>query len=253
MSVKLPYRLTHAARGKGDVLLRFAASVSSAQDHFILLLDEDFAELMDLLRALAPASDEASAAPSEDNEIDAVVSAPAALTDRVRALEGRAEPKAASPFSFGDDGKLYVSPAVIPKMRAAEQSAAAASVVDIDKADIAEGPDWTATHDFASGETRFESRPADQPAPSTSKLYDEATRITTEPADGLPARLTALETAVASLQTSVAALSDDVSHISASEGGLDCRLVTLEGQLAGLQAGVDGLKAATTELRGRRS
>lgn len=50
-------------------------------------------------------------------------------------------------------------------------------------------------------------------APSASKLYDEATRITTVPADGLEARLAELESAASTLQTSVDTIQDDVSSI----------------------------------------
>ena len=220
------YRLSRAVHFGKDVFLRFSTG-GGAEKH-LHLTAEDFAAMLAVVNRLTKAAPidflAMQATPSEDNEIDAVVSALAALTDRVRALEERAEPKAASPFSFGDDGKLYVSPAVIPKMRAAEQSAAAASVVDFDKVIIGEGPDWTATHDFASGETRFESSPADQPVPSASKLYDEATRITTEPTANLLARLAELEAAASTLQASVDTMQDDISSIrgtiEAVESGL---------------------------------
>lgn len=210
------YRLSRAVHFGEHVFLRFSTG-GGAEKH-LHLTAEHFADMLAALNRLTKAAPldflaMQAATPAEGNETFHVPSAIAALTKRVRALEERAEPKAASPFSFGDDGKLHVSPQVIPTMRAAEQSAAAASVVDIDKVTIGEGPDWTATHDFASGETRFESRPADKPVPAASELYDEATRITTEPAANLLARLAELEAAVSTLQASVDTMQDDISSI----------------------------------------
>lgn len=153
------------------------------------------------------------ATPSEDSEIDAVVSALAALTDRVRALEERAESQAYAPLDFGHDGTMYVSPAVINKVRAAEKSVAAASVVNEHKADIAEGPDWTATHDFASGETRFQSCPADKIDTVVSIAPDGTVSFDTKRYADMLARLVELEAAASTLQASVDTMQDDVSSI----------------------------------------
>ena len=196
------YRLSRAVHFGKDVFLRFADD--HGVERQLYLTAEDFGAMLALLNRLTKAAPidflaMQAATPAEDNETFHVPSAIDALTKRVRALEARAEPAASAPLDFGHEGTMYVSPAVINKVRGAEKSVAAASVVNSDRVDIAEGPDWTATHDFASGETRFESRPADKPVPSASKLYDEITRITTEPAANLLARIEALENAVCTL------------------------------------------------------
>ena len=219
------YRLSRAVHFGKDVFIRFATD--TGLEKRLYLTAEDFGAMLPALNRLTKAAPidflaMQAVTPAKDNETFHVPSAIDALTKRVRALEERAEPKAASPFSFGDDGKLYVSPAVIPTMLAAEQSAAAASVVDIDKVIIAEGPDWTATHDFASGETRFESRPADEPVPVADEPDDEATSSTIEPTADLLARIDVLEASLISLQTTL-------SFLFSESLSIRCGVIALKG------------------------
>jgi hypothetical protein len=174
MTSKLPtYRLAAVDRDGGYVRMRFYY-VGNGRSYFVDLTDDDFAEMLAKLRTVA-----GDATPSEENEIDAVVPALAALTDRVRALEEWAKPQSSAPLDFGDDGKLYVSPAVIPKVRAAEQSIA---------------------------------DEATEPVSSASKLYDEITRITTEPTVNLLARIDALECELAIMRTRFAGLEDTTAR-----------------------------------------
>lgn len=168
MTSKLPtYRFVAAEREAGYMRVRLI-NRDTDRSYFVDMTDDDFAEMLSSLQDSQPT-------PSDDSEIDALVSALSALTDRVRVLEERAADKVIvgkdgditpyiNPFTVDHAGNLHVAPPAIPKVSAAE-------------------------------------------------LYAEIARITAEPAADLHARIEEVESAVRTLQASVDCMKTDTSII----------------------------------------
>jgi len=187
MTSKLPtYRFVAAEREAGYMRVRLI-NRDNDRSYFVDMTDDDFAEMVATLRTVAGEPN-----PADDNEIDALVSALAALTDRVSTLEERA---ASHAIQIDAHGNRWANLRDLSMKEERVESAACINPFTVDDA----------------GNLRV--APPAIPKVSAAELYAEIARITAEPAADLHARIEEVESAVRTLQASVDCMKTDTSII----------------------------------------